>query len=166
LIPYKVWEAITDSDPVPRTFGMWIAFVATVLLASAACALSVGWGLNLLGFVPFSVLGNIVLINNFLVAVVLTPFLLAVIYPRVNGQLVYRDDAAAAPPRWVPTRACAMVVATVGGMVWQPPVGGSGSLLFLPHGLAASNPRGGGGSGCCRMHCWLRCPPGLALHAR
>jgi energy-coupling factor transport system substrate-specific component len=92
LIPYKAWEALTDADPVPRHPLTWLAFVGVVLLASAVCALTVGWGINLLGFVPFSVLANIILLNNFLVAVVLTPFLLAVIYPRVQrGHLLYRD---------------------------------------------------------------------------
>ena len=92
LIPYKAWDALTDADPLPRTPLAWIAFVGVVLLASAACALTIGWGINLLGFVPFSVLGNIILVNDFAVAVVLTPFLLAVIYPRVKrGRLLYRD---------------------------------------------------------------------------
>ncbi|MFI5398141.1 MAG: QueT transporter family protein [Candidatus Binatia bacterium] len=120
LIPYKVWEVITDGDPVPRTPGMWMAFVGTVLLASAVCALSIGWGINLLGFIPFSVLGNIILINNFLVAVVLTPFLLAVIYPRVKrGQLLYRDIMPRPPRfRWSRRLGLAIVVcATVAGMV-------------------------------------------------
>lgn len=92
LLPYLAWEALTDADPVPRDFTTWSAFSGVVLLASAACALTVGWGINLLGFVPFSVLGNIVLINDFLVAVALAPFLLIVIYPRVKrAQLLYRD---------------------------------------------------------------------------
>lgn len=92
FIPYKAWEAITDADPVPQGPASWVAFAGVVLLASAVCALTVGWGINLLGFVPFSVLGNIILINNFVVAVVLTPFLLAVIYPRVKrAHLLYRD---------------------------------------------------------------------------
>lgn len=120
LIPYKVWEAITDADPVPHTPGMWLAFVGTVLLASAVCALSIGWGINLLGFIPFSVLGNIILLNNFLVAVVLTPFLLAVIYPRVKrGKLLYRDIMHRPPRvRWLRRLGVAIVVfATVAGMV-------------------------------------------------
>jgi len=92
LIPYKAWDALTDGDPVPQTTGAWVAFAGVILLASAVCALVVGWGINLLGFVPFSVLANIILVNNFLVAVVLTPFLLSVIYPRVKrSQLLYRD---------------------------------------------------------------------------
>lgn len=123
FIPYKAWEALSDSDPVPRTATAWIAFAAVVLLSSAVCALTVGWGINLLGFVPFSVLGNIILINNFLVAVVLTPFLLAVIYPRVKrGHLLYRDIMQQPVPRrgGRATRRLGLalvVTATVAGMV-------------------------------------------------
>jgi energy-coupling factor transport system substrate-specific component len=121
LIPYKAWEAITDSDPVPQTLGTWIAFVGVVLLSSAVCALVVGWGINLLGFVPFSVLGNIVLMNNFVVAVVLTPFLLSVLYPRVKrGQLLYRDimRRPARSPRPLRRVGLAIVVtAAAGGIV-------------------------------------------------
>ena len=120
LIPYKAWEAITDSDPVPRTPSMWVAFVGTVLLASAVCALTIGWGINLLGFIPFSVLGNIILVNDFVVAVVLTPFLLAVIYPRVKrAGLLYRDILVRRRrPRWLRRIGLGLVVvATVAGMV-------------------------------------------------
>ena len=126
FIPYKAWEALTDADPVPAGAGTWVAFVGVVLLASAVCALTVGWGLNLLGFVPFSVLGNIVLVNNFVVAVVLTPFLLAVIYPRVKrGRLLYRDilprpaaGLASRGVRWRRRLGLAIVVgATVAGML-------------------------------------------------
>src|ERR1043166_9883701 len=45
-IPYKAWEALTDSDPLPRTPTAWLAFVGVVLLASGACALTIGWGIN------------------------------------------------------------------------------------------------------------------------
>ena len=127
FIPYKAWEAITDGDPLPRTPAMWLAFGGVVLLASAVCALVVGWGINLLGFVPFSVLANIILLNNFLVAVVLTPFLLAVIYPRVQrGRLLYRDILAASTvnaPRRPRSRRlrrtglALVVLATASGMV-------------------------------------------------
>jgi len=121
FIPYKAWEVLTDRDPVPTSVGTWAAFVGVVLLASAVCALTVGWGINLLGFVPFSVLGNVVLLNNFAVAVVLTPFLLSVIYPRVKrGQLLYRDLLPEVPRRPRPVRVfglALLVVATAGGMV-------------------------------------------------
>jgi energy-coupling factor transport system substrate-specific component len=123
-IPYKAWQALTDADPVPRTVGAWIAFVSVVLLASGVCALTIGWGLNLLGFIPFSVLGNVILVNNFLVAVVLTPFLLAVIHPRVKrARLLYTDIMRPAVPVRRGTRArrraglAIVAVSTLAGMI-------------------------------------------------
>jgi energy-coupling factor transport system substrate-specific component len=124
-IPYKAWEALTDDDPLPRTPAAWLAFAGVVLLASAACALTVGWGINLMGFVPFSILGNVILLNDFLVAIVLTPILLAVLYPRVKrGRLLYRDimrepgSTARRTPRALRRVGLLLaVLATGGGMV-------------------------------------------------
>ena len=114
LLPYKAWEALTDGDPVPHTPATWVAFVGVVLLASAVCALTIGWGINLLGFVPFRVLANVILVNNFLVAVVLTPFLLAVIYPRVRrGQLLYRDIMRRTPRASRTRRRIGLLIVTV-----------------------------------------------------
>src|SRR5207249_10362555 len=85
FIPYKAWELVSSRDPVPQWHGrwtaylldpLWLKFVGVIFLAAAACALVVGWGLNLLGFIPFAVLGNIVLINNLAVAGTLGPILL------------------------------------------------------------------------------------------
>ncbi len=151
LIPYKAWEALTDADPLPRHPLGWVAFAGVVLLASAVCALTVGWGINLLGFVPFSVLGNIILVNNFLVAVVLTPILLAVIYPRVKrGHLLYRDimQRPGTVARRQPSRArrrlglALVVVATGGGMLMGNLLStGQLDLPFLPHSQAPAATR-------------------------
>jgi energy-coupling factor transport system substrate-specific component len=51
LVPYRAWEALGGGDPTPRSLGEWLRLLFVVLLAAAACALVVGWGLNLLGFV-------------------------------------------------------------------------------------------------------------------
>ena len=101
LVPYRAWEALGDGDPTPRSIADWARLLYVVLIAAAACALVIGWGLNLLGFVPFPLLGNVVLTNNFVTAGVLAPLVLRVLYPRVrSGGLLYRDLAARArPPR-------------------------------------------------------------------
>jgi energy-coupling factor transport system substrate-specific component len=121
FLPYATWRALDAGDPLPRTPRQWVAFAAVVALAAAACALVVGWGLNTLGFVPFALLANIVFFNNFLMAIVLSPLLLAAIYPRVKqAGLRYEDLVAAAPRRrarrWLALTAVA--VGTLGGLVF------------------------------------------------
>src|SRR5437867_1756190 len=78
LVPYLVWEAVTDAEPVPRSVGTWVGLVLVIVRAATLCATVVGWGLQTLGFHPFTVLGTLVLMNNLVVALVLAPFLLTV----------------------------------------------------------------------------------------
>ena len=101
LVPYRAWEAMGGTQgPTPRTPREWLRMLFVVALAAAACSLVVGWGLNLLGFVPFPVLGNVVLWNNLITAGVLAPLVLRVLYPRVqSGGLLYRDLVRAPRPR-------------------------------------------------------------------
>jgi energy-coupling factor transport system substrate-specific component len=92
LVPYAVWEALTTASPVPRSAGGWAGLLAVITLAATLCATVVGWGLHVLGFHPFTVLGTIVLVNNLVVAVILGPLLLAVLHPRLRrARLLYRD---------------------------------------------------------------------------
>ena len=90
LAPYKIWQVIASGQPVLKTSVAWVQFIFTIFLASALCALFIGWGLNLLGFVPFSILGNVILFNNFVSSLLFAPLLLSVLYPRVaRGRLLY-----------------------------------------------------------------------------
>jgi hypothetical protein len=74
--------------------------VFVIFVASASCALIVGWGLNLLGFQPFPLLGNVVLTNNFVTATALGPLTLRVLYPRVkSGGFLYADHVPGRPRR-------------------------------------------------------------------
>ena len=103
LVPYALWEALTDAPPIPAGLFVSAGLLFVMAVASALCATVVGWGLHLLGFHPFTVLGTVVLVNNLVVAVVLAPFLLAVLYPRVRrARLLYRDllGPRRPPPRW------------------------------------------------------------------
>src|SRR5574342_374024 len=112
LVPYLVWESLSDAEPVPRRTSVFalgipqfadLRILLVITLAATLCATVVGWGLHAIGFHPFRVLGSVVLVNNLVVATVLSPFLLAVLYPRVRkARLLYRDilGPRARPPRW------------------------------------------------------------------
>jgi len=117
LVPYAVWEAITDAPPVPRGALRSAGLLAVIALAATLCAAVVGWGLHLLGFHPFTVLATIVLVNNIVAAEVLAPFLLAVLYPRVQrAHLLYRDllGPRRPLPRWRGALGAGLVVAGTG----------------------------------------------------
>lgn len=120
LLPYYLWRAFSAADPTPSTPVQWVGFVAVVAIASAACALIIGWGLNALGFVPFAALANIIFVNNFAIAVVLTPLLLHALYGRVRATGLCYDDlsgGAARRRRWTSLGALIVTVAAVGGMI-------------------------------------------------
>lgn len=122
MAPYKIWELIGGAEPpTPKTFSVWARFAFTLFLSSALCALVVGWGLNLLGFVPFAVLGNLVLFNNFVSSMLFAPLLLAMIYPRVaRGRLLYHHVLPARPTKSRSVRFSGLVLLTcavVGGMI-------------------------------------------------
>jgi energy-coupling factor transport system substrate-specific component len=133
LVPYAVWDALTDAPPLPRDIRTTLGLLAVIALASTACATVVGWGLNVLTFHVFSVLATVVLLNNVVVAAVLSPLLLAVLFPRIRrARLLYRDllGPRPSPPRW---RAWLGVLLVVGG------VGGAflaGQLISTGHWLA------------------------------
>jgi energy-coupling factor transport system substrate-specific component len=114
--------------------GASLRLVLVIALASTLCATVVGWGLNLLGFYPFYVLGTIVLLNDLVVSVVLAPALLAVLHPRLRrAGLLYADvmGVRPAPPRWRVAAGLTLAVAgTLGAFVagqaitaqgWVPP---------------------------------------------
>ena len=87
-LPYKVWGRLLPrtARPEPTVISARQAFEygASALAASAGCALLVGWGVDLIGMAPFSFLGNLIFLNNFIVSVVLGPALLVAVYPRVK----------------------------------------------------------------------------------
>ena len=94
LAPYKLLgppptgTALT-SGAAWRTTGR---FVAAAFPASAVCAATIAWGVDLLGFVPFAILGPVIFLNNLVVGIVLGPVLLRLLLPRVAAwHLLWSD---------------------------------------------------------------------------
>lgn len=92
-IPYKVWSIIADGQsPISRSPMNLVKYVVTCLSASTFCAVIVGWGENCIALRPFVLLGNVIIFNNMVAALLLSPFLLAAVYPRVrSGRMLYQD---------------------------------------------------------------------------
>ena len=92
-IPYKVWSIVAASHSVID--GTWAsrgAYVFSCLVASVLCADFIGFGDNVLAIRLFYLLGNVVILNNMIAALVLSPFILRAVYPRVErGRVLYKD---------------------------------------------------------------------------
>jgi len=134
FVPYAIWESVTDEPPVPRTVVGGLGLLAVIVLASLLCATIVAWGLHLLGFHPFTLLGPLVFLNTVLAASVLAPLLLRVLYPRIaKAHLLYRDILGPRPPRSRIRRGAGIAFVVVGtvaafaagqliaGGGWHPP---------------------------------------------
>jgi energy-coupling factor transport system substrate-specific component len=92
-IPYKVWSVVAARhSPVERSWYAIASYLFVCLLASVLCADFIGFGDNALAIRPYYLLGNVVILNNMASAVVLSPFILAAVYPRVaRGKMLYKD---------------------------------------------------------------------------
>jgi hypothetical protein len=154
LIPYRLWRFwggrvfswSGDRAEFPRfrwsgregggkrlpvsDFALYIVICA---VASAACGLTIAWGVDLLGFVDFKVLANIIFLNNTAIGIVLGPPLIAALGARVRGWGLGYSAAAAgvSTPMWRGLLGTALaLVGSFGGLA-------AGNLAA--HGAAAGH---------------------------
>jgi len=79
-LPYQMWRGRSLESLRPH----WLRFLAAALLGGLSCALVVGFGLEALKLLPFSIIAVAVFLNNVLIAVTLGPLLLKLLAPRVS----------------------------------------------------------------------------------
>jgi energy-coupling factor transport system substrate-specific component len=79
-LTYKIWGNVS----LERFSQHWWRFFGCVLLGSVACAQVIGYGLEVLHLLPFSVIAVAILANNFITPCILGPLLLRLLYPRVS----------------------------------------------------------------------------------
>ncbi len=82
-----------------------LKLVLVIFVASTALAGILGYGIELLGFVPFRVFGPWVLANNLLVSVILAPSLILLLHKRVADRYMLYSDllperSPGIAPRW------------------------------------------------------------------
>lgn len=88
-VPYKIWNNLgivnkSDIEPNLKSGRKIAAFIVAALGGSLSCALIIGWGLELLGMVPFAALAAIISVNNSVPSIILGIPLLMVLYPRIK----------------------------------------------------------------------------------
>jgi len=117
FIPYKVWGIISKRDPTIRGSKEALKYLFLVFLASSVCGVVIGWGVDLLGLVPFSALASIITVNNFLVASIPGPFLLLILYPRIKKWgLLYSDILEERELRRKNLRGLGLILLSIGGL--------------------------------------------------
>ena len=97
-VPYLLWGNLgwlsSGREPMVRSWRQGAEYVFVCACASMVCAATIGWGVELLGLLPFWLLFPAIFLNNLVMATLLGPPLLLFLYPRVKQwNLYYRDLA-------------------------------------------------------------------------
>lgn len=97
-VPYLLWGHLgwlsSGREPVVRSWRQGVEYVIVCACASMVCAATIGWGVELLGLLPFWLLFPAIFLNNLVMATVLGPPLLLFLYPRVKQWNLYYGDLA------------------------------------------------------------------------
>ncbi|MEC4668623.1 MAG: QueT transporter family protein, partial [Nitrospirota bacterium] len=74
-LPYLLWGRLgplsSGREPELRSWRQAVEFVVICFAASLACALVIGFGVDLLGLIPFWILTPAILFNNLVMAILL-----------------------------------------------------------------------------------------------
>ena len=85
LIPYKIWRNLRlkrgeDRQPTINSASKLMEFGLVSVIASAACAVVIAWGLDILKLFPFAPLSIIILLNNAVITLIFGPIVLPLAY--------------------------------------------------------------------------------------
>src|SRR5439155_466118 len=105
-VPYRLWGRLgalsSGRPPEPRSPRQILEYALICILASLACAGTIGWGLDVMRLLPFQVLAPVIFLNNVLMSSLLGPPLLLFLYPRVaRCGLLYADGPHDRKATWV-----------------------------------------------------------------
>ncbi len=83
-VPYRLWHLLSPRRLATGAVGQLPVFALVTIAGSAACAVVIAYGIDLLGLAPYEIVATIITINNCLVGIVLGMPLLALLYPRAR----------------------------------------------------------------------------------
>lgn len=95
-LPYVLWGHLgwlsSGLSPLVKSWRQMVEYGVVCVIASAACAGIIGWGVEWLGLLPFVILAPAIFFNNIVMGMFLGPPLLGFLYPRVQRwRLRYED---------------------------------------------------------------------------
>jgi len=95
-LPYVLWGHLgwlsSGLSPLVKSWRQMVEYGVVCVIASAACAGIIGWGVEWLGLLPFGILAPAIFFNNIVMGMFLGPPLLGFLYPRVQRwRLRYED---------------------------------------------------------------------------
>ena len=95
-LPHLIWGHLgwlsSGQPPLVKSWQQGLEYGLVCVVASGVCAGIIGWGVELLGLLPFVVLAPAIFFNNIVMGLLLGPPLLGFLYPRVQRwQLRYED---------------------------------------------------------------------------
>lgn len=97
-VPYVLWGNLgwlsSGKETKIHSAKQWLEYVTICLAASWACAATIGWGVELLGLLPFWLLTPAIFFNNLVMSLLLGPPLLLFLYPRVKQWNLFYGDWA------------------------------------------------------------------------
>lgn len=82
-VAFLLWNLLVKNEIV-MNWNQTVAFILCAVFASLVCALTVGAGVWLFKLAPFSVVFLIVLVNNSIMAGILGPVLMKLLYKRID----------------------------------------------------------------------------------
>ncbi len=95
-LPYLMWGNLgwlsSGQPPMVQSWRQGLEYGLVCVVASGVCGGVIGWGVELLGLLPFIVLAPAIFFNNIVMGLLLGPPLLGFLYPRVQRwHLRYED---------------------------------------------------------------------------
>lgn len=118
-VPYRLWRTFMGNRPATGAPAQAAMFSLCAIIGAMSCAVIIGWGVDLLGMVPYQVLTAIITLNNSVAGVLLGLLLLPLVYHRANRWgLLYGDilpPEEHAPGRASPLGAALVIIGSVGG---------------------------------------------------
>lgn len=95
-LPYVLWGHLgwfsSGQPPLGKSWLQMMEYGVVCVIASAACAGMIAWGVEWLGLLPFVILAPAIFFNNVVMGLFLGPPLLGFLYPRVQRwRLRYED---------------------------------------------------------------------------